>query len=58
MNYLKYVYFIFLLPIIGSEIQAQEKALTPLDSIINSYQDHEGYDQKAYPCFLHNEHFF
>lgn len=58
MNYLKYAYFIFILPFLGSEIQAQEKALTPLDSIINSYQDHEGYDQKAYPLGLFTKEYY
>ena len=42
----------------GSEIQAQEKAFTPLDSIINSYQDHEGYDQKAYPLGLFTKEYY
>jgi len=58
MNYLKYTYFIFLLPILGSEIQAQEKSSTPLDSIITSYQDHEGYDQKAYPLGLFTKEYY
>jgi len=58
MNKIKYALFIFLLPFLTLEISAQEKGSAQLDSIINSYQDHKGYDRKAYPLGLFTKEYY
>ena len=52
MKYLKLASLTFLVLISGIELNAQENASKLLDSIINSYQDHRGYDRKDYPLGL------
>jgi len=58
MNKIKYAFLIVLLPLLNGKLDAQVKASVQLDSIINSYQDHEGYDRKAYPLGLFTKEYY
>ena len=58
MKNLKYAFLIVLLPLLNGKLEAQVKASVQLDSIINSYQDHEGYDRKAYPLGLFTKEYY
>ena len=58
MNQLKFAAFALLLLITSNNLEAQVQASTQLDSIINSYQDHKGYDRKAYPLGLFTKEYY
>lgn len=61
MNPLKIATFMFLLLIVscGKKQEAQkEQKTSPLETLINSYQDHKGYDHKAYPLGLFTKEYY
>lgn len=58
MNYLKLVSFMCLLLIFSSKIEAQDNTSVQLDSIITSYKEHKGYDEKAYPLGVFTKEFY
>ncbi len=58
MRYLKLALVTFLLLFYSFNIEAQSEVSTRLDSIINSYQEHKGYDEKAYPLGLEIEEYY
>jgi len=56
MNYLKIMSFFLLLLNFGCK--KNEVKTEPLQFIISSYQDHEGYDKKAYPLGLFTKDYY
>jgi len=52
MSYSKYILFVFVLILTGCASNNSEDATEQLQSIIESYQNHEGYDKKDYPLGL------
>ena len=52
MNYLKIASLACILLIFGVKLDAQENPSVKLDTIIQSYQEHEGYDRQEYPLGL------
>jgi len=58
MKYLKLASITFLMLIFSIEINAQDNASKLLDSVINSYQKHRGYDRKDYPLGLFAKEYY
>ena len=57
MNRIKLAFLAFAL-ICSANIKAQESPSVQLDSIVNSYQNHKGYDHKAYPLGLYTKEYY
>jgi len=57
MNRIKLA-FVALTLICSANIKAQDSSSIQLDSIINSYQNHKGYDRKAYPLGLYTKEYY
>ncbi|WP_298892845.1 DUF885 family protein [uncultured Psychroserpens sp.] len=58
MRFLKGICILILLLIFGCEKEESNTASKELNQIINSYQDYEGYDDKAYPLGLFTKAYF
>jgi len=58
MNYFKAIITLLLIVIIGCKKSDAEKSSKELSTIINTYQDHEGYDEKEYPLGLFTKEYF
>ncbi|MCD2257835.1 DUF885 domain-containing protein [Psychroserpens luteolus] len=58
MRFLKSICVLALLLIFGCEKEESNTASKELNQIINSYQDYEGYDDKAYPLGLFTKAYF
>ncbi|WP_298898358.1 DUF885 family protein [uncultured Psychroserpens sp.] len=58
MKFLKSICVLALLLIFGCEKEESNTASKELNQIINSYQDYEGYDDKAYPLGLFTKAYF
>jgi len=57
MNRIKLT-FLALTLICSANIKAQDSSSIQLDSIINSYQNHKGYDRKVYPLGLYTKEYY
>ncbi|MGM5469459.1 DUF885 domain-containing protein [Flavobacteriaceae bacterium LMO-SS05] len=53
MNHLKIASIVGLMLFFSVKVVAQDNPSVQLDSIINIYQNHKGYDEKAYPLGLY-----
>ena len=58
MRCFKAVSVLILLLIFGCEKEKSNTNVKDLDQIINSYQDYEGYDKKAYPLGLYTKTYY
>ena len=58
MNHFKVLIFIVAMLCCVIEVEAQKNTSVQLDSIINSYQNHQGYDRKTYPLGLFTKEYF
>jgi len=58
MNYFKAIITLLLLVILGCKKSDTNNSSTELSTIINAYQDHEGYDEKEYPLGLFTKEYF
>ena len=58
MNYFKAIITLLLIVILGCKKSDTNNSSTELSTIINAYQDHEGYDEKEYPLGLFTKEYF
>ncbi len=58
MNYLKPLFVVLLLSICGCSQNEKNNSSVVLENSINNYQDHEGYDHKAYPLGLFTSDYY
>jgi len=58
MNYLKTILLLFLIGIMSCEKSNTNNSTEVLGKIIDTYQDHKGYDKKEYPLGLFTKEYY
>ncbi len=58
MNHIKFALCTCTFLLCSANIDAQESASVQIDSIIDSYQNHKGYDDKVYPLGLYTKEYY